>query len=43
MNSVVLEHLTPYTTYTVQMQALTRVGGGPLSDGKSTTTLEGGM
>ena len=43
MNSVVLAHLTPYTMYTVQIQALTRMGGGPLSKGKSIRTLQGGM
>ena len=43
MNSVVLAHLTPYTTYIVQIQALTRMGGGPLSIVKSIRTLQGGM
>ena len=43
MNSVVLAHLTPYTEYVVQVQALTRMGGGPLSNGTSIRTLQGGM
>lgn len=39
----ILDGLRPYTTYTIQVQALTRQGGGPLSDGNTATTLEGGM